>query len=433
MRSTSVLFFLFLICEICAGQSSSIDQLFDNYFNSASIDQKKKVAKKISSSGTSFQDAFHRLAKGREYSPKVKRGFFELKQEGERLPPIALILVPYDYSPQNKYTVRVFLHGAVSNLDPQFIYHHMIDTLNEAYRKTKSINIYPSAWMWTPWWSEVQYENINRLIEQVKQQYNVNENDIRLGGVSDGGTGSYYLANCNMTMWSCITPFIGYEKLVDVMPVRTIYSGNFMNGSFYVVNTAKDHLFPIKEVTPYHELLKKINRSAVTSVVDSSGHNLWWLPVLRDSIDQYALSHQRNPFPDNLSWTTDSGTKFNRFRYVIINQLGNIKPGQMKDKFNEIVIDGQKQKAHKRDSVFGQLEVEATGNIVKVKTNNVKKYTLLISSSQFDLSKPIVIWTNAMKSFERLVQPDIKTLFKWNVIDQDRTSLYAAELQISVK
>ena len=426
-----VIFFLLSSCATGLAQSS-IDELTDDYLEVTSFDQKKKAAKKIIASKIAFQEAFSKLSRGKRYSEKVKRGFFEMKQEGERLPPAALILVPHDYSPEKKYSLRVFLHGAVSTINPQFVY-HMIDTLNEAYRKTQSINIYPSAWTWAPWWSDVQYENINRLVDQVKQQYNVNENDIRLGGVSDGGTGSFYLANCNMTLWSCITPFIGFEKLVDVLPVRTIYSGNFSNGSFYVVNTAKDHLFPVREVIPYHQLLKKINPTAVTAVVDSSGHNLRWLPVLRDSIEQYAIKHQRNPFPDKLNWTTDSEKKYNRFRYVIINQLGSVKPGKMQDEYNEITVNGKKQQAHKRDSVYGHLKAETTGNTVKVKTSNVKKYTLLISPSQFDLSKPIIVWTNEKKSFERLVQPDIKTLLKWNMIDNDRTSLYGAEIQISVK
>ncbi|HEY5824536.1 MAG TPA: hypothetical protein VIT44_09230 [Cyclobacteriaceae bacterium] len=430
MKSSLVIFFLF--CLYTGGLAQSQNQLLDEYFSAAPGDQKKKAVKRIIASKLSFNEVFHQLNEGKHYSTKVKRGFFELKQEGERLPPAALILVPYDYSPQKKYSLRVFLHRAVSNRDPQFVY-HMIDTLNEAYRKTQSITIYPSAWMWAPWWSDAQYENINRLVDQVKQQYNVNENDIRLGGVSDGGTGSFYLANCNMTVWSCITPFIGFEKLVDVLPVRTIYSNNFRNSSFYVVNTAKDHLFPIQKVIPYHQLLRRINPTAVTTIVDSSGHNLRWLPVLRDSIDQYALKHQRNPFPDKLSWTTDSGLKYNRFRYVIINQLGSVKPDKMGDEFNEIVVDGKKQNAHKRDSVYGNIEVETTGNTVKVKASNIKKYTLLISPSQFDLSKPIIVWTNENKSFEGLVQSDIKTLLKWNLIDNDRTSLYAAEVQIPVK
>ena len=430
VKNFLITLFLFSSYTTCLSQWS-VDQLVEEYFNS-NTEQKKKTIKKIISSKIPYQEVYDRLSGGRQYSGKVKRGFFELKQEGNRLPPAALVLVPYDYKPEQKYSLRVFLHGAVSNLDPQFVY-HMIDTLSDAYRKAQSINIYPSSWRSSPWWSETQYDNVNLLVNQIKEQYNVNENDIRLAGVSDGGTGSFYLANCNMTTWACIMPYIGFEKLVDVLPVRTIYSDNFRNGSFYVVNTAKDHLFPIKEVTPYHDLLKRVNPNSVTTVVDSSGHNLRWLPVLKDAIDKYASEHQRNPFPNQLSWTTDSGKKYNRFRYVVVDQLGNTKPDKMSDEFNEVVVNGKKQQAHKRDSVFGRVEIEVIENTVKVKASNVKKYTLLISPSQFDLSKPIVVWTNEKKSFEALVQPDVQTLFKWNSIDNDRTSLYATELHITVK
>lgn len=413
--------------------SQSQDKIFQDYFSSITPDQKKKASKKITSSELSFQEVYDQLAKGKNYTDKVKRGFFELKQEGQNLPPIALVLVPQDYSPLKKYPLRVFLHGAVSNVDPQFIYHHSIDTLNAVYKKVQTINIYPSGWMAAPWWSSAQFENIKNLIWRVKQNYNIDENNVRLGGVSDGGTGSYYLANCDLTPWSCITPYIGFEKLLSNLNVRPLYSSNFQNIPFYIVNGGKDQLYPKKEVLPYLQLFKKINSDARIKMIDSAGHNLNWLPVLRDSIDHYTSEHPRNPFPDHLSWTTDSDKKYNRFRYVVINQLGNIKPDKMTDEFNEIEVNGIKSKVHKRDSIYGKIDVTQSDNIIKVKTSNVKKITLLVSPAQFDLNKPIVVWINENKIFEGIVQPELKTLLKWNIIDQDRTSLYAAELSFTVK
>jgi hypothetical protein len=420
-----------LICRFAFGQSA--DKIFADYFATTSLEQKRRAAKKIASSDISFNEVFNRLANGKKYSDKVKHGFFELKQEGQNLPPAALIFVPYDYSPEKKYSLRVFLHGAVSNVDPQFLYHHTIDTLNPAYRKTQSINIYPSGWLLAPWWSRAQYENIKSLIWRIKQNYNIDENNVRLGGVSDGGTGSYFLANCDLTPWSCITPYMGFEKLISNMNVRPLYSTNFKNTPFYIVNGGRDRLYPRQEVLPYLRLFRKINPQAIVTVVDSAGHNLNWLPVLKDSIDRYAAGHLRNPFPEELTWTTDSDKEYNRFRYVIIEKLGSMKPEKMPDELNEIEVNGVKSQAHKRDSVYGKIKVVVSGNTVKVRTSNIKKYTLLISPSQFDLTLPISVWTNEIKSFEGMVQPDVKTVLKWNVIDLDRTSLYASEISIVVK
>jgi hypothetical protein len=432
-KPVKILSALFLLAGLSVKAQTSSDKIFNDYFTAPSIDQKKKAAKKIVSVDISFDEVFDRLEKGKSYSKNVRHGFFELKQDGVNLPPAALVLVPSDYTPDKKFALRVFLHGAVSNVDPEFIYHHSIDTLNPAYKKVQEITIYPSGWMWAPWWSNAQYENIMNLIWRIKQNYNVDENNIRLSGVSDGGTGSYFIANCDLTPWSCVMPYIGFEKLISSLNVRPLYSTNFRNSPFYIVNGGKDRLYPKKEVLPYLELFKRINPSAVVTMIDSAGHNLNWLPVLKDSIDQFARSHPRNPFPEELVWTTDSDKKYNRFRYVVINQLGNVKPGKMTDEFNQIEVDGRNVQVHKRDSVYGKIEVIAEKNIVKVKTTNVKKYILLISPSQFDLTKPIMVWTNDQKSFEGIVTEDVRTLLKWNVIDQDRTSLYAGELTIFVR
>lgn len=432
MQKQVLLFFSLLLFFPACAQSNN-DSLFKNYFQAKGAYQKSKAAKKIISADVPFQHVFDELHKGQAYRPDVKTGFIKIKQEGKGLPPGALVFIPYNYTPEKKYQLMVNLHGAVSNLDPDFIYRHFVDTLAAAYKEIQTIYVYPSAWLWTPWWSNVQYENINQLISEVKKKYNVDEDQVRLGGVSDGGTGSYYLANCNITPWSCVTSFIGAVGLLDYLKVRPTFMRNFSHTPFYVVNTGKDHLFPKDEQLAYFDLLGKVNAASTRIMVDSSGHSMNWFPSLRDSIQRFVKQHARNPFPTQLSWSTNSDQVNNRCFYFIIRQLGNQPPSQMTDLNNEIELNGKKRRAHLRDSIYGRAEVEVNHNTIKVRSENIKKYTFLISPSQFDMNVPVTIWINDRKHFEQIVKPDVRTLLKWNSIDQDRTMLYAAELSIQVK
>ena len=59
-------------------------------------------------------------------------------------------------------------------------------------------------------------------------------------------------------------------------------------------------------------------------------------------------------------------------------------------------------------------------------------FTLLISPDAFDLSQPIKVTANGKTVFDAKVQPSTATLMKWAARDNDRTMLYAAEIEIKL-
>jgi len=62
----------------------------------------------------------------------------------------------------------------------------------------------------------------------------------------------------------------------------------------------------------------------------------------------------------------------------------------------------------------------------------VAEFTLLISPDAFDLSQPIKVSANGRTVFEGRVEPSTATLLKWAARDNDRTMLYAAEINIKL-
>ena len=92
----------------------------------------------------------------------------------------------------------------------------------------------------------------------------------------------------------------------------------------------------------------------------------------------------------------------------------------------------QVRSAFENSKLSGRVDLSRNGNMVTVETDDVKSYTLLVSTDQFDLSNPIRVVTNGVVSHDGLVQADLRTLFKWAAIDQDPSQLFAAELTIDV-
>ena len=62
----------------------------------------------------------------------------------------------------------------------------------------------------------------------------------------------------------------------------------------------------------------------------------------------------------------------------------------------------------------------------------MKRFRLLISSTSFDLTQPIEVYTNGILSFNSIVLPNVKTLLEYNMKDCDREMLIGAVLEVKV-
>jgi hypothetical protein len=86
-----------------------------------------------------------------------------------------------------------------------------------------------------------------------------------------------------------------------------------------------------------------------------------------------------------------------------------------------------------RRRTAGRVDVVKAGNVVRAATDGVAAFTLLLSPDAFDFSQPVTVVTNGIVSFEGRVDKSLVTLLKWAAIDQDRTMLFAAELNVRVE
>ena len=118
-----------------------------------------------------------------------------------------------DYDPAKPLPRRVSLHGGVGRRiaeagDPPA---RGVTTRTPA---GKELVLHPRAWADSAWWRPAQVDNILALVERAKQLYNVDESRIYITGISDGGTGVYFLAMREATRWSACLPFNGHPLVI---------------------------------------------------------------------------------------------------------------------------------------------------------------------------------------------------------------------------
>jgi hypothetical protein len=427
------LLFACVVCLALKAGAQNASLLLSNYHHAGNNAAKEKAAKAIVKAEIPFDSVYISLQKGRNYSGQVSRGFLKWDRhtkEGIHL--FALVLIPWNYTPEKKWPVRVILHGDISHMDSYNVF-RFIDTTQAAYRSVQEIRVYPSGYFAARWYYKIQYENVMQLLDSIKQLYNVDENLVSLGGFSDGGTGTYAFANYDVTPFNCYLPYIGSCGSLRVLGIKQAYFNNYRNRPFFIENGKLDETFPPSVIMPYVEQIMRLNNEVSFFMIDTSGHSLKWIPQLKDSIDHFVLSHPRNPHPDYIVWQTEHHTIFNRNHWVLITGIG--KTGSNAPElidYNEVVINGQYRQAFRRDSLAGHMEAAVTGNTITVRTKNITSYKLLLSPEQFDFSKPCTIVTNGILSFEGLLDKEVSVLLKWNSLDNDRTMLYGAEMNIQV-
>jgi len=96
------------------------------------------------------------------------------------------------------------------------------------------------------------------------------------------------------------------------------------------------------------------------------------------------------------------------------------------------VLAGESDAMFPRQRESGRVDLVRTGNRIDVRSRGVAAFTLLLSPDQFDVNRAVTVVVNGRTAFDGVVQRDVRTLLKWAARDNDRTMLFAAELEVAV-
>jgi hypothetical protein len=384
----------------------TLDSAFGRFWAAKDPGDAAKAAADVVKTGAAFEEVFRRLRAGRPYSNDVPRGILPRR----RVDFTYVLDVPPGYDASRRYQLRFQLHGGVSA--PREASERRGRGGIGRLAGVEQIYVLPASWNEAPWWSDAQVVNLRAILDAVERTYNIDENHVVVSGVSDGGTGAYYIAMRDTTPYASFLPLNGYIfVLANVIDFdRDLFANNLRNKPFFAVNGGRDPLYPINVVEPSLRQLASGGVDITFKPQPQAGHDTSWWPDVKDTYEAFVREHPRNPLPDRLTWETADTSRFARAHWLQIDALGGER--------------------HVRS---GRVDLIRSDNIVEATTRGVTQFTLLCSPDQFDFDRPVRIVVNSRVAFDGRIEKSVATLMKWAARDNDRTMLFGAELKIAVK
>lgn len=411
---------------------------FQKYWAATDPSAAGQLIAEIEKSGVTFDEAWRILRQGRTYKAQPNGVFMLKNRTADDIEHYYAVNVPANYDPAKKYQVRFQLHGGIGR------------TQDDKPRNDGSIGdlagadgqfyVLPFAWDHAPWWDNDQVMNLDAIIDSLKRTYNIDENRIALSGVSDGATGTYYIAMRDTTPFASFLPLNGFIMVLgnDEIDDGKIYPNNLINKPFYVVNGGKDPLYPAARVEPFTMHLMQAGVEISYAPQPDGVHNTKWWPQVKDEYERFVTEHPRDPNPAKLTWKAGD-LQHNRAHWLVIDKFGSA-PGEAKtmDDANDILVQVPDSDTAAEDTMFGvaqpvgRVDAERKGNTITATTMGVTAFTLLLSPDVIDFNQPLKVVANGREVFNGRVERSLPTLLKWAARDNDRTMLYAAELHIDL-
>jgi hypothetical protein len=168
-------------------------------------------------------------------------------------------------------------------------------------------------------------------------------------------------------------------------------------------------------------------------VYPDAGHDVSWWPEERPRYEAFLAAHRRSAHPDRISWETERTDRYNRFRWLVIDRLGQRGSDRPLSDVNGFAAgNGRELALFARGRPSGRVDVTRRGNTFDVQSRGVSAFTLLLSPDVVNFSNPVSVIVNGRPVHEARVEKSARTLLTWAARDNDRTMLYGAELKISV-
>jgi len=422
---TIAILFLFLTSLGAQGATNRIDSAFQKFWAAKSPEEAEHLIDEIVKSGVTFDEAYRRLKAGRIYDTQ-KTGIVKLSRKNkDGVEHFYALNVPATYDPAKQYQVRFQLHGGVGGRDSN----QPRGTGESPLPGAEQIYVVPYAWNAAPWWDDDQVSSLAGITDSLKRTYNIDENRVVIAGVSDGGTGAYYIAMRDTTPYASFLPLNGFIMVIANGGIDDgqVFPNNLRNKPLFVVNGGKDPLYPISEVEPFVKHLMTGVDIEYHPQPDA-GHNTAWWPEVKSTFENFVTAHPREPHPDTLTWET-ANLEHNRAHWLVIDQLG-VQPDDARSLPDLNVM--QSSPLFSRPKRSGRVDLTRNGNTIQATTQGVSGFTLLLSPDKFAFSQPIKVVANGRNVFEGRVARDLTTLLKWAARDNDRTMLYGAEVKVKL-
>jgi pimeloyl-ACP methyl ester carboxylesterase len=272
------------------------------------------------------------------------------------------------------------------------------------------------------WWTRYGEDLALEVLQEVQKDYHIDPDRVFLSGMSNGGIGTWIIGMHHADRFAGIAPMAS-----GIDDVLFPFVENLVHTPVYVIHGAADQVMPVQLS---RDLVKEMERRGIpyqyqehTWTHPHAGGHFFPRQALPELMTWFD-AQQREPLPRTISLVRDA-THLTPFWWVRIDMTDQIAA------FTENLIDSRDEFI--TGGVYAKLHARVTApNKIVVSTNRTRRYTLFLNQDLVDFSKPIIVETNGVISFDEMVNPRIETLLKEVRHRSDTHTLFPVKLTVDV-
>lgn len=405
---------LFLSSSCSAEETKHQEQLLiNNYLECRDGKEKETLLKSLEKLNISLEQARSCIRKSLRYKV-VQAGIYRKlvpvgKRKGEYF-----IYLPADFVPDHRWPVIVAFHGAGGRGTDQI----------KAWLKTTNHNdryiIIAPTYGPGLWWHEEAEQLFLSVLNDVRENFPIDEKRIYLTGFSSGGHAAWYFAIRYPWLFAAINPIAGECPLPSFMP-------DIMHAPVYIVHGAKDNVIPVEAARDAYARLQKVNDTVRYKELPEQTHQ--FPSSEANEIIAWFQTKQRNDYPEQIDFITDS-TKYTTAYWIEIIEfselIGQIY-GMQRDVYGRL---------SKPDELPETAQVKASidkqKNKITVTADGIKALRLYLDQKMISMEKPLRILINGKAVFTGTIRPDIRSLLETSEKRNDREALFSNFVDLKV-
>lgn len=196
-----------------------------------------------------------------------------------------LLYLPDDYDKADKkWPLLIFLHGVGERGDDlNLLKKNGPPMLIEKGEEFPFIVVSPQCPA-DAWWPE-KSEHMKMLIDEIIENYNVDENRVYLTGLSMGGYGTWAFACSFPERFAAIAPVCGGGQPYLVKKLKNL--------PVWAFHGAKDRVVPVERSQEMVNAVKKAGGNAKLTVYPEANHDSWTETYNNDELYEWLLSHSK--------------------------------------------------------------------------------------------------------------------------------------------
>lgn len=211
---------------------------------------------------------------------QASSGFALYFTETEGLKVPYIVYIPRGYKASKPMKAIFYLHGGVNAIND--FYYQNPDLKKEPIfpigERFNAIIVYPFAKKDFGWMNQIKaFENIFTILNDVEKKYNVDKNKIYLGGMSNGGTATFWFASRKETPFKAFYAFAPNPVLnIGEIPFENITKDH----PLFSISAKDDYVFGYNDVLKIYNDNKSKAKGWNFQTIETGSHEFIYKPEI---------------------------------------------------------------------------------------------------------------------------------------------------------